>query len=400
MKRLTMIVAAMLTLVTGACGDDDGGATGGAANAQTFAVQIDGESDKFNGEFAAFFPAKVEAHAGDTVKFDLPRFSGVPHTVTFGTLVNDALAKFRQLPPTASIAATENFPEMMKLTDVFPHEAPKGPPVPNQSAAQPCFLKTGEPPNSVSGGAAACPQTAQPAFDGTYSFYNSGALLADGDSFTIKFADNVQPGTYSYLCLIHRGGMSGDLTVVDAATKVPTANEVKAAGKTELDKLVTAGEGPAKAAAAATADKAVAGTGSPTSPSLIVAEFGPKSLSIPVGGTVTWNVFAFHTISLNAKDSDIGVLTKAPDGSFQFPPSGAPSGFNVPPGAGDFPPADNEKPMLVDGGKWDGTGSRSTGILGSLPPRFIAVKLTFTKAGTYGLRCLVHPEMKGEVKVG
>jgi len=72
----------------------------------------------------------------------------------------------------------------------------------------------------------------------------------------------------------------------------------------------------------------------------------------------------------------------------------------VPAAAGEFPPPDDAKPLLIDGGKWDGTGARSTGIIGSLPPRFIAVKQTFTKAGTYTLRCLVHPEMKGEVKVG
>jgi len=268
MRRFTVVIAAVLLVLTGACGSNSkksgdntsAGATtteAAAGKAQAFTVQIDGKTDKFNGEFAAFFPAKVEAHAGDTVKFDLPRFSGAPHTVVLGTMVNDALAKFRKLPPTSTIAATENFPEMTKLTDVFPHESPKGPPVPNQSAAQPCFLKTGEPPNSPTGGAPACPKTTQPAFDGTYSFYNSGVLAADGDSFTLELSDAIKPGTYSFMCLVHRGGMSGDLTVVDAATKVPTPSDVAAAGKADLAKVVAAGEGPAKAAAAATADKAI-----------------------------------------------------------------------------------------------------------------------------------------------
>lgn len=407
MKRLAIFAAGMLLVTTmAACGDDtdtglgsdDGGASEGGA--QQFTVQVDGESKDFNGEFAAFFPSALKAHPGDEVTFKLPRFSGVPHTVTFGTLVDQAMAKFRQLPPTSTIAATENFSEMMKLTDVFPHEAPKGPPSPNQSAAQPCFLESGDPPGSQTGGAPACPKVDQPAFTGAHSFFNSGVLNEAGDEFSMTVADDAQPGDYSFLCLIHRGGMSGVLTVEEEGTAVPSPDEVSEQGESELAKLAEVGKKALAEADKATPDKAVAGTGDPSAPSLIVAEFRPKEISIPVGGSVTWNMFAFHTISLNAKDSDIGILSEAPDGSWSFLPSGAPSGFEVPPGVGDFPPADNEKPVLIDGGKWDGSGSRSTGIIGSLPPRFVSVKQAFTKAGTYTLRCLVHPDMKGTVKVG
>lgn len=406
MKRVAMIAAAML-LVLGACGNndsDDGAAApddeAGAATAQTFTVEVDGDSDAFNGEFAGFFPSQLKAHAGDEVTFALPRFSGVPHTVTFGTLVDAAMEKFRKLPPTTTIAGSENFAEMQKLTDVFPHKTPPGPPSPNQAAAQACYLKTGEPPNSLTGGAPACPKTAQPDFDGTYAFYNSGLLAADGDKFSMTLTDDVKPGSYSFMCLIHRGGMSGIVEVVSKDADVPTPAEVTKAGEAEFARVETAGKAAAKAGEAATADKALAGAGDPTVPALIVAEFLPKSISIPVGGTVAWNVFAFHSVTFNAKDSDIGVLAKAPDGSWSFPPSGAPSGFTVPPEAGEFPPADDAKPLLIDGGKWDGAGPRSTGIVGSLPPRFITVKQSFTKAGTYTVRCLVHPDMKAEVKVG
>lgn len=388
------------------CGDNDDTAADDADTATTvkaaesFTVRVDGESKDFNGEFAAFFPKKLSAHPGDKVTFGLPRFSGVPHTVTFGTLVDAALAKFRALPPTSTIAATENFPEMMKVTDVFPHETPNGPPVPNQSAAQPCYLKSGEPPNNLKGGAAACPKMEQPDFDGTYAFYNSGMLAASGDEFSLTVADDAKPGDYSFMCLIHRGGMSGVLTVADADTTIPKPAAVTKSGDEEMAKLVEVGKKAIAAGASATPDKALAGTGDPTSPDLVVAEFLPKDITIPVGGSVTWNMFAFHTISLNAKDSDVGVVSKSPDGSWSFLPSGAPSGFQVDPSLGTFPPPDDAKPALVDGGKWDGTGSRSTGIIGSLPPRFVAVKQTFTKAGTYTLRCLVHPEMKATVKVG
>src|SRR5713226_4459073 len=75
--------------------------------AQTFSVQLDGKTDAFNGEFGTFFPDELSAHPGDTIDFKLPRFSGVPHTVTLGTLVDKAIAKLQQLGVTASVEAQE-----------------------------------------------------------------------------------------------------------------------------------------------------------------------------------------------------------------------------------------------------------------------------------------------------
>ena len=74
----------------------------------------------------------------------------------------------------------------------------------------------------------------------------------------------------------------------------------------------------------------------------------------------------------------------------------------VPPQAGiNIPPPDGAHPFTVDLGSWDGTGFRNTGIVQSLPPQdIVSLKLTFTRAGTFPYRCLIHPDMKGEVKVG
>src|SRR5207253_8760242 len=106
-------------------------------------------------------------------------------------------------------------------------------------------------------------------------------------------------------------------------------------------------------------------------PALVVAEFGPKDVSIPVGGSVTWNEYAFHTLSFGASDADIGAVTKAPDGSAHLAKGGAPEGFTVPPELYDFPPAGTQ-PVLVDLGTYDGNGYRSTGITGSVSPVFFA----------------------------
>jgi plastocyanin len=298
-------------------------------------------------------------------------------------------------------AAQENTPEMLNLPDVFPHGPPQGPPKPNQSAAQPCFLGTGVPPLALGGGAPACPKATQPAFDGTQAFFNSGMLTEDGDSFKVKLSSDIKPGDYSMICLIHRGTMTATMTVAPKADTVPSPDDVTAAGKKEFDALVAKVKPAAEAAQKATADKAALGTGDPTVPNVVVAEFGPKTISIPVGGSVTWNEFAFHTLSFNATDADVGVVSKQADGSWALAPkSGPPIGFTVPPAAFIFPPADNAKPLLADLGSFNGDGFKSTGITGSVPPQFIAFKVTFTKPGTYTVRCLVHPDMKGDVKVG
>lgn len=411
MRRLAF-VALVMVLFAGACGDDKEETTAtteptattassAAKGPQEFAVDIEGKTDAFNGELAAFFPNKLSARPGDTVKFDLAHFSGVPHTVTLGTLIDKGVATLEKLGPTASIAATENNPEMLKVPDVFPHASPKGgPPDANQSAGQPCFLATGVPPLSLSGSAPACPKVAQPDFDGTQAFYNSGILTEEGDTFSVKLADDIKPGTYNIMCLIHRAVMTSKLTVAPSGTAVPGPEAVKAAGKKQFDTMVTTLTPVAEAAQKNTPDKAALGSGDPQHyPSVVIAEFGPKNISIPVGGTVTWNQFAFHSLTFGATDADVGVLAKAPDGAVHLTKGGAPDKIDMPPSVFEFPPPDNGKPVVVNY-TYPGSGFASTGVPGSLPPVFITYKVTFPKAGTYAVRCLVHPDMKGEVKVG
>src|SRR5688572_26275920 len=118
-----------------------------------------------------------------------------------GALVDAGVARLAQLGPRASLAAQESSPEMLRLPDAFPHEVTGGPQDANQSAAQPCYLDRGVPPLSLTGGAPACLRRDQPEFDGTQSFYNSGVLMATGDSFTVPLATATKPGTYSLMCM-------------------------------------------------------------------------------------------------------------------------------------------------------------------------------------------------------
>jgi len=77
-----------------------------------------------------------------------------------------------------------------------------------------------------------------------------------------------------------------------------------------------------------------------------------------------------------------------------------PTGYQVSDAAFVYPPPDDGQPVLIDGGRWDGVGFRSTGLVGSYPPVLVTLRQTFSLAGTYPYRCLFHPAMAGVVKVG
>lgn len=408
-------VLTVALLLGAACGGDDKAAPEAETPAkeaevsgpQTFEVDIDGDSPDFNAAFYAYFPNQLTARPADTVKFDLPHFTGEPHTVTFGTLVDTAVDKLEQVGSSMTYSERENLPEMLKLTDVFPHRVGTAPPEPNQAAAQPCFLDTGEPPFPLEGNGPACPKRDQPELNGRQTFYNSGVMQADGDTFSVKLAGDVGPGSYSFICLIHRTLMRGELEVAEAKAPVPSPEDVAAEGKEQFDELLASLEPDAAELAAATAERALAGS-MPVSvaekrvePSNAdVAEFGPKELSVPVGGTVTWGVRFFHTVSINAPEEAVGVLIKASDGAFRFNPAGLfPAESPVPPvDYLNFPPT-TDKPITIDGNAFTGA-FKSSGLLGSIPRALMSYKVTFPKAGTYTLRCLFHPDMKGQIKVG
>lgn len=447
-QKKVVAVFSLLALIATACGggggqqagDDETGGTDGEA--QTFTVNVDGKSDKFNLATLAYFPNELSVHPGDMVEFE-EVFTGEPHTVTFGTLVDAGLAAVDKMGPpggpggaspggsptgaaggeTASPASSPSPatggspagelaaspgagpgtegeggggppPEMRKVPDVF------GPPPTfdplNQSAAQECFLETEDPPVSPAGGAPACPKVDQPEFNGKQTFYNSG-YLAEDEKFSVKFAEDTAPGTYNFMCLVHREGMRGKVTVAASGADIASPEEVEEAGQKQLAQKEQALSKVQQDMQKATADKAMAGGGSPEVMDALVAEFGPKEVSIPTGGTVTWNVFLFHTIAFNGPEDAIGDLIVESDGTVRqnekaVTPSKAP-----PPPPIVFGPGG--KPSTTQA-VWDGTGYFNSGTLASFPGAEVTYKVRFTKAGTYQLQCNLHPDMEGTVKVG
>ncbi len=417
MKR-TLAVLAVVALFGAACGDDkkaDSGTattTAPATKASSITVEVDGAPDDLSMSALAYFPKAVTVHAGDKVSFH-SNDTGEPHTVTLGALVNDGLTAFNGLPdeiknadgppdpsklPADQAALVARF---MALDKKLPPLLPDGPGDANQLSANPCFLASGDPKPD-----AACEKTAQPAFDGKQSVYSSGYLAEDA-MFDVTLADDIAAGTYSFMCLLHRQGMTGTITVVADDADVPSAADVKKAAADELESRFASKLRPAAATLATKAvGDAVAG-----SPPLKGEEdleaslnaFGPGEATVKAGSAMTWTVFGPHTISINAPEDAKGVFVRAPDGTWHanekaFKPEGG-AGAPPPPEGDAGPPDPKAKPVLIDGGSYDGTGYHSSGVILSFGAPVYQYKLTFTKAGTYKIQCQIHPAMKGTVNV-
>ena len=398
--RYLVTTLALASIVGAACSaspSTTGGTAGGAPT--TYDIQVDNKTTAFNFQATAYFPDSLKVHPGDTIRFKaIDR--GEPHTVTFGTMVNEAVASLakRAAPAPNGPPPTET-PELAKLPILIGD--PPALPV-AQSAAQPCYLASGAPPSDVK---TPCSkdQLTQKDFDGTQSFYNSGWLAPD-QTFSVKLSDGIKPGTYSFICLLHRDTMTGQLTVVDKGQSADTLDALKAKSDKQLTDLVAKLKGSVDASAKATPDKAQAGVLTPDAQNIQAPIFAPKEISIPVGGSVTWTIFGPHTITFNPPQDAVGVLAKAADGTVTLnpkalgptggpgqppPPTGAAAAAPPPPG-----------PIVIDAGKWDGKGFHNSGIFVSFPPVIFGYKLTFTQAGTYPFRCVIHPDMEGTVKVG
>src|SRR5438552_11288126 len=224
-KRSFLVVAAVV-LVFAACSSDKKSTSTGAASSsaapsgggQTVPISVDNPTSGTSLAFTAFFPNEVTLHPGDTLDF-AEHFTGEPHTVTFGSLLDQGVAK---LDPNAQ----DEPAEIKKI----PALLPEGPGDAIQAAAQPCFLANGDPPASD-----ACTKDQQKPvdFDGTQTYYNSG-FLADGDHFKVTLAKDIKPGTYNWFCTLHREGMMGKVTIVAADAKAQTPDEVKQAGQSQL----------------------------------------------------------------------------------------------------------------------------------------------------------------------
>ena len=214
-----LVCAAALALVAGC---------GGKKGAQTFTVDVDGHNGQANEAFIAYFPNTVTVHPGDTVVFD-NKGNGEPHTATLGTLTDAACQRLRQADTGAAAIPARAAEGAQALDAKVPQLLPQGPGDAVQASANPCELASGPPPAKT-----ACPkQDPQPDFDGTQSFYNSGWLDSKA-KFTVKLSASTAPGTYHFMCLLHREGMTGKIVVVPSGTSVASPSDQYASGQKQL----------------------------------------------------------------------------------------------------------------------------------------------------------------------
>ena len=182
----------------------------------------------------------------------------------------------------------------------------------------PCFQDIGAPSSK-----GPCPNSTQPDFTGKQAYYNSGWLNKDA-KFTVHLSKATPAGTYYFMCLLHREGMTGKINVVPSGTAVPSPSAQAATGARQLA-AVEAKLAPAAAALlkgkppipVTIPGKAVvlAGSGSPSAQEAEIAEFGPKTIKIPVGGSVIWYLLGDHSITFGSNKTNNDVRKTAPDGT-------------------------------------------------------------------------------------
>lgn len=402
---------------TGATGDGDDDAAdgdGGGGEATSVTVQVDGQADDYNSSFLAYFPDEVTVHPGDTVVYESV-FTGEPHTITFGTAVQDVVEQFEALPPEALEEEGPPPPELEAAFERIPSMLPEGPGDAHQNSVNPCFVAAGEeiPEDTES----PCPVTEPEPFTGTETFYNSG-FLADGERFELQLADDIEPGTYKGFCTLHFVEMISTVNVVAEDEEVPPADEVEEEGQAQLQEAAGALAPAVEAAADDVPEGEVAAgiTDEEAAPGALANEFVPADMQVSAGEPVTWNINGPHTVSFNAPEDVRVPLARGDDGYYHLnPESLAPAGFDAPPPPegpegegepgseeggeegppeGEGPPEEEGPPEPVDAGEWDGTGFLSSGIM-----FFGPFSVTITEPGTYEYICLIHPDMEGTVNV-
>src|SRR5438270_1347802 len=349
-----------------------GGASGAGAGkarqlvgSQTFRVTIDGHNPAANDPFLAHYPNDEPVHAGDTIVFHQVG-NGEPHTVTLGTLVDNVLTQFEQLKP-SQLNGGPPPKSVLQADALVPLLLPQGPGDAIQSAANPCYVSSGL-VSSKNG----CPGSlhARVDFTGRQSYYNSGWLNSNA-KWSMRLSSSIAPGTYHFMCALHREGMTGKVVVAPLETTVPSPSAQFAAGQKKLAateaKLLPAVKAERQGKFLLPAQPpgtgvVVAGSGSQAAQEAAVDEFGPNPIQISVGESVTWWLMGPHTITFNSNKTNNDIRATAPDGTVHLNPRALlpASSPGEPHSAGN--PGKGLKFKVVASTSWNGEGFHNSGI--------------------------------------
>jgi plastocyanin len=329
-----------------------------AAGAATRTVFVGGDGVVKNApaQFSpnAFLRKTITIHVGDTVRW---RFRGF-HTVTVP-------ARGKQ-PPAFAI------PGQSKVTGVL------------DPAGVPFWFNNVLPTLSVNPKAAA--PTKSTTYNGT-SFRNSGLPAGRNPQYRLKFT---KAGSFDYYCSVHPG-MEGHVKVVSSSHGIPSE---KANAKAAVQELAAIARQAVRAAAKPAKGPLTVDLGrAPKGQRFTIDAFFPSAINVKVGQTVQFTMAGENT-------NEIHTITLGPLSRAQVPFVTNTGGINPeaaypsdPPPA--FPPYT---------GRNHGNGFFNLGLHDNdpaTPPAQIGPNgaVTFAAAGTFQLKCLVHPGMDATVTV-
>jgi plastocyanin len=369
-----------------------------------YTVIVDNAQAGFPASYNEFYPSELTVPQGATISFSMPLYQGEPHNVAIGQVVDAATLAFRALPPDTLIIPGAPIPGLDEAQAAAIAKMPPALP-PNLESTEvafsklaPCWLEDADPPIG-----APCPpeqRDIDQVFTGEQQYVVSPIFMQDDDEFRVELADDIAPGVYQYLCTLHTSSMYGSFEVVADPTAAETPDEVAQRSDDELTALNAELQPIADEVIAQTGPDVQAGevTGGLIPPYSI--NVFPATVTIPTGGTVTWDVHGAHMFTFNPPpDQPLFVTLERGDDQIVRPTS-----FNLEapgPGQPGMPPGFPTGPVAVDGGSFDGESYLHSGLLfgriGPLPPT--TYSLTFTAPGVYTYYCQRHPGMAGEVAV-
>jgi len=401
-RNRKVALTAVLLLVLSACSSSKG--------PQERTVRVDYVHDEFPTSLFEFFPRDVTVRQGDAVIFQ-QAWSGEPHTVTMGSMVDKMMAlasplveRFRKGEHITDeeISAIDDSPEMKALPSFFGEDGVA------QNAAQACYLESGVPPTEPD---KTCPKSKKPEFNGRQTYFNSGFIPYEGagkNEFKVTFAKDAKPGSYFYYCNLHGPAMSGRVTLKPKGASIPSEATVNRQAVELIDKQMK----PLKKVVGIynTKGKVDKGEGRTVTGNVAgiqpedsfggVNAFLPKTIEAKVGEKITWTFAGGHTISFDVPPY-FPIFSVLPSGRVQVnpklekPAGGSPPlppESHGPPSAGPPPP-----PPDIDGGTWTGKGYFSSGLLESDGDARYSVRIS--KPGKYEYACLLHPAMVGTIVV-
>ena len=329
-RIFVMLTAFAVALAAGACGKE-----AAAKGRQTYTVSVDAPSPEGkNIQFASFFPAALKVRPGDSIVFD-NRSTQAPHTVSFGIKGDRS-------------------------------DQPANPDV----VTTPCYTSA-----SPTATLAACPEKAAgtpPEYAGK-GFWNSGFLVpsqapSGPKKVTMRLSRSIAPGTYLYLCIIHRP-MVATIAVVSNDEDRQTPEAVDDRARAEIANAKVAA-GKISDPSGSGSSNVIAGWGEGA---IALNRFAPQQLDVKAGTKVSWFLrsnFEPHTVTFGSK------WRSGDDDPAAFAPSGLASDARYKGGLANSgivrPTEDLTKPIF---------------------------SLVFAKAGTYRYVCVLHPGMDGVVNV-